>query len=223
MSLRVLLIVGPNQLGHQCEDFVKRVGVSYDRVGSLEQFSTVGTRGQYNGIVFDDALARSGTHQQRELVRAALEIFPALRLRQPSDLQGLGYFLSQSCTAFPARAMRSTERYKINFNILLSTDLGWSPTKVEPTVTSDVSEGGCFISFAREWKLGNEVWFTVYELGDNKPIRAEIRWQAPWGKAMRYPGLGVRFTQIDPEQAKALVEISRRHLQIAGPDSAPAR
>ena len=222
MSIRVLLLLGPNQLGHQCEEFVKRVGVDYDRVASLEQFGAVAVKGRYNGVVFDGALAESGTGKQRELLRAALEIFPALRLRQLSDLHGLGYFLSQSCTAFPARAMRSTERYKSNFNILLSTDLGWSPTKVEPTVTSDISEGGCFVSFAREWKLGNEIWFTVHELGDNEPIGGEIRWHAPWGQAMRYPGLGVRFTHVEPRQARTLVDIARRHLETSNAGSTSA-
>jgi Tfp pilus assembly protein PilZ len=66
--------------------------------------------------------------------------------------------------------------------------------------------GGCFIFSTHEWDLRTEVSFTVVEFPDPSPISGEVRWQIPWGKSQRIPGIGVKFVTIREDQRRYLCD-----------------
>lgn len=54
------------------------------------------------------------------------------------------------------------------------------------------------------WQSKEHVWFILKELEDQTPIRGEVRFVIPWGKAMRFPGIGICFEEITENQREEL-------------------
>ncbi|MEW6219916.1 MAG: PilZ domain-containing protein [Thermodesulfobacteriota bacterium] len=75
-------------------------------------------------------------------------------------------------------------------------------------MTMNLSRGGCFVVTTGPWQVGQMLWLTIRELGDDLPrLRAQVRWCQEWGRSMVVPGIGLRFEDLDPEQVRRLQDL----------------
>jgi hypothetical protein len=220
MKARVILACGD---GKATEAYLKRIRkpeIEVDAVSSLsELYKRLQEKG-YNGILLDVKTKVRASGEEKERIHGLLETFPVLQLnldRETGELRSLSAgrsgegatledFLDKQCGSFQARSVRSSVRRDVNLNVLLSD---WTcPSEKSPvrSITLNISKGGCFIYSTKEWDLKKPLSFTMVELAAPGPITGEVRWQIPWGKSMRIPGIGVRFVSIHEAQHKLLCE-----------------
>lgn len=217
-SVRILLLAQEGETRERYKLELERLGVAYDMVSTLEELEEALTKKGYNGILTDVVARTRGDAAIKRRLHYVLEtdLFPVMRLKwnpqkdiihtlsnRPQDGdESVAGFIQQHCLDHQGRPIRASERVAIHFNLTL-----YRPgqlTHTEPTVTVDVSRGGAYINSQQRWKVAEEAQFIVKEFKDRTPIVGEVRWQIPWGKAMKFPGFGVRFTQISEEQIKEL-------------------
>ena len=174
----------------------------------------------YNGIIVDLKTKLSVPREQKELAYDLLEHYPVLQSRIIPGSQkmqtipfgkatrdiSLDAFLSDECPGFSPRKIRSKNRRRIHFNILLSKTGSFAMDDLERTVTVNASKDGCFILSSSEWAQRTSTAFIIRDLAVKTPVVAEIRWSIPWGRKMKLPGIGVKFEDIQSSQLDELVE-----------------
>jgi Tfp pilus assembly protein PilZ len=224
MSLRILFISSnPRQHIELYRAVLDEAQCEVDLVSDFQTIFDTAGQMPHNGILLDDDLLATFDARQRDALKDVLLKFPVFRIHPTgptymllTEQDNVAGFLLRTCTAFVARTIRNSDRYNVLLNAQISADIGFEPTRLEPVITLNVSDGGCFIIYAREWKYHDRVWFTIKELSDQSPIMGEIRWRVPWGTSHRYPGIGVKFREIKPEQLRELLGIARSALVQSG-------
>ena len=116
------------------------------------------------------------------------------------------FFTKSYCTTISPRTTRELERIRLNLNVLLSTTRQGCLDAPIKSLTFNISRQGCFICSCEEWQLNQEVWFVFKEMENHTPICGRICWLIPWGEALRFPGIGVLFAEIQDDQ---LLELDR--------------
>ena len=218
MSMKLILLCGEGDARQAYSKAIESLGVQVDSVSSFSELLKAMSHIPYNGIVFDLTTKIKRTKDEREVPYNILEMFPTIQLTWESKTKGvrtLYYgkskkagsmedFINEVCQPFKSRIIRSYIRQKYNFNVVLSKDSGFLKKYIESTVTIDISMGGCFIYSNTNWERTSNAYFIIKELDDNTPILGEVRWRLLWGKAMRIPGIGIRFKSIKMCQVEEL-------------------
>lgn len=77
---------------------------------------------------------------------------------------------------------------------------------VVKAVTSDLSEGGCFVVNFGDWTNLKELFLEIGESGVNLPCR--IAWDRKWEQTNnKFPGFGAQFIDLTDETRKELTRI----------------
>jgi Tfp pilus assembly protein PilZ len=220
MKARVILTCRDRKATEAYLERIRKSEVEVDAVSSLsELYHRLQEKG-YNGILIDVKTKVRASGAEKELIHGLLETFPVRHLnldRATGEVSSLSVgrsgggatleeFLKQECCSFQPRAVRSSVRRDAHLNVLLSDQTRLSEKSSVQSVTLNISRGGCFIFSTREWDLRQEVSFIVVELPDPSPITGEVRWQIPWGKSQRIPGIGVKFVTIREDQHRYLCD-----------------
>ncbi len=214
MNTRLLLVCKEGEARQAYLDVIEPLDVHIDIVSSFgEVYKTMITK-PYNGVIVDVTTKIRAPKEDKALVHEVLEEFPVVQLKwenQTDTISTLYFgqfrhsgsledFVNQQCRLFAARKIRSSRRIAVNFNLVLARNKNFGHADVHRTITIDVSKGGCFIYCSDEWEEHSNAWLIIKELADDRPIRAEVRWAIPWGKAMKIPGIGVMFKDIEGPQ-----------------------
>jgi Tfp pilus assembly protein PilZ len=69
--------------------------------------------------------------------------------------------------------------------------------KAQRAYTLNVSPGGLFVCTCYPSLQGSSVWVQLQEL-DSQPIKVLVTRSLAWGEAMRIPGFGGSFNELDP-------------------------
>jgi len=213
MACRILIVADGPHVSAPYEAALKVMGVDFSVAGSFGRIRDTAALAAYNGVVFDAGTVDRLPRKERDHVRELVDVFPVIKLRHEGTLDQrertkLEFFIRRPCAAFAPRSLRAAERIPCMCNVLLSTDIGFTGKRLERTITMNVSEGGCFLFYAGEWKFHDRVFFTIKELGDDTPVIGQIRWHKEWGTGMHVPGFGLRFQEIRQEQLGRLMEIA---------------
>lgn len=218
MDIRVVLVSREGVERDAYLNAIKKLGVRVDTVTSFLGLEKLIIKTPCNGIMVDLITKIKATKQEKELAHELLELFPVVQLRREDktgiirtlyfgQCKGGGTiedFINHECRSFKARGIRSSSRKNLNFNVLLSKNLVFSKKNIERTITTNISKGGCFIYSCEKWEKQSTAWFVIKELTDNTPILSEIKRYAPWGKAMQFPGIGLKYRDIKSGQFKEL-------------------
>ncbi|MFW5837974.1 MAG: PilZ domain-containing protein [Desulfovibrionaceae bacterium] len=221
-NVRLLLIAeqGPSRTAY--EKSLQEMNVAYDALSSPGEMKNMLTETPYNGLLLDVPTMIRASGRDKMHVNEMLERFPVLRLiydAQHGRIRGLHYgrssdnavdlktFIRQSCAALPARSIRAAQRRNLHLNVWLLPESHAPLSAGERTVTSNVSEVGCFLITSRPWKNFERLWLVFREFTDKSPVQARIRWRKTWGEALEIPGLGIQFEQISPSQREDLLKL----------------
>lgn len=123
----------------------------------------------------------------------------------------------QYCRTQPLRLVHRRDRLPLYLHALLSPTPDMADA--ERTFCLDVSEHGCFLFTAADGiHPGSLVWLRFVTLDDPSPIRALVHWKRPWGTSIEFPGIGIHFEGITPQQEAVIHSLleRKRHEQTPG-------
>ncbi|MCF8128874.1 MAG: PilZ domain-containing protein [Deltaproteobacteria bacterium] len=215
MDTHILLISSAAQERKIYESAIRALDVKVTAVPSIKGLGEEVKDLFLNGVAMDMSTKIVALKEDREFIYTTLRKFPVahltlgketgkIRLFYPGQPPGatLKDFVEKECRTFTPRRLAHHIRKELHFNVLLS---GY-PEMVdcERTVSVDVSEGGCFIFSPREWVTGDMVWLKILELSSQQPIGARVKRCVRWGEAMRVPGIGLQFDEMNSSQRREL-------------------
>lgn len=220
MKTRVILTCSDEGTRRAYIEKLARSEVQVDAVSSLSELHRRLLETKYNGILIDVRTKMRAAGREKELIHSLLDVFPVVQLNldkttgevrslffgQSKGGESIDDFLKNQCSSFEARSIRSDSRKDLNLNILLSETGNHCEADAVRSITLNISKGGCFLYSTREWELQSPVSFIIKELPDPGFIDAEVRWQIPWGSAMRIPGIGIKFIHIGEAQHRSLCD-----------------
>ena len=222
MKTRVILIVKQDTAKQAYLKALEPLDVKVDTASSFKELHQFMEQTRYNGILVDLITKIKTSGAEIAWANEVLEQFPVIQLKwdpkasrintlllgQSKGLGDLDYFIKEQCRRFSARPIRTDVRKKVHFNVILNKS-ELAPNKGIPTITMDVSKGGCFIYTVAKHELNAHVLFTIKELSDPKPINGEVRWKRPWGAMMEIPGIGIQFTDLSNAQLENIKKQSK--------------
>ena len=219
MHIRILLIAMEKKERNIYCEAIREIGVQVSAVPSLKGLDADVTDQYFHGVVIDMPTNIGALKNDREFIYSTLRKFPAahvslernsrqIRVFYPGQDPGatLLDFVNTRCRPLTPRRLGYDIRKEIHFNVLLSKQRGSGIDNPERTITVDVSEKGCFLFSAQDWRPGDTAWLTVMELSDSTPINAQVCRYVQWGLGMQVPGIGVKFRAIKESQIKEISE-----------------
>jgi Tfp pilus assembly protein PilZ len=155
------------------------------------------------------------TDRDKELLHTMAEIFPSVKtnwnseagfraLYNDSDKSGEENLLAfvRDCRNFKPRALRQQKRHEKKVNVLYwPTDA--SEETAQRAYTLDISSGGLFVCTCDPPPEDSLVWVILREV-DARPFKVMVKWKLAWGVAMRVPGFGGSFVDVDSGLAEKL-------------------
>jgi hypothetical protein len=168
-----------------------------------------------SGFVIEIHMMIKATDTEKELLHTMVEIFPSIKtnwnpeagfraLYNDSDKsceENLRAFV-RDCGNFKPRTLRKKKRHEKNFSVLY-WPVDASPETAQRAFTLDVSTGGLFVGTCDSPREESLVWVVLREV-DTRPFKVIVKWRLPWGAAMRIPGFGGRFVDLDDDLAGKL-------------------
>ncbi len=168
-----------------------------------------------SGFILDIPAIIKATERERMLLQTLETIFASIRINwnhkagfralfsdsTRSGEENLLAFLVR-CEVFKPRSLRKDDRKSKNFNLLVWGE-SESDAQARRAFTIDMSRSGMFVCTCDPYPVGRMLNVKILEL-DDRPFRVEVRWEQPWGVAMRVPGIGCRFDGLKGERLKLL-------------------
>ncbi len=220
MSIKIILVSRKGEPEKAYLSELKKIGIKTDVVSSFKELFKKMLTTPYNGVLVDLMIRISAPREDKILVHEVLETFPVITMRWDSKtgvMRTFYYgqfknggtledFINRECRSFRARRVRSSIRHNFHLNVMMSKNGDFSKENVIKTITLNISGGGCFLYNSEDMEGITNAWIILTELDDKRPIQCEIRWVHAWGKAMRIPGLGLKFLDIRESQLQELSE-----------------
>lgn len=168
-----------------------------------------------SGFVIDVPIVLRASGVEKSLLQSMEYIFPNVRTNwsQSAGFRALFYDSNQSsdgnlleflnkCRNFPARTLRNNIREEKTFNVLF-WPLDAPEQGAQRAYTLDISCGGLFVATCDPPPITSSLWVKLVEL-DERPFQVVVRWKLEWGMAMRTPGFGGSFADLDDHQTQLL-------------------
>lgn len=223
MAVRILLLVEDEKIRELYLRELNTQSVDCLPVSSVAELHTALANEPFQGIFLDVASSARASVAERALIHDILDEFPVVRLRWDAREQAsraLVYgtnermtpmeFVERCCAPFRARTIRKKQRTALNLNALVCADSAIPEDRSEKTVSINASADGIFLYSCKPKTLHEQLWLRLLELDDPSPIHIEIRWNRPWGQAMRLPGFGAKFIGISENQRMQLLNLLSR-------------
>ncbi len=214
MQIAIVSRVGPVLDAYK--RFFGACGVNLIHAPSLsELYQQLLSEAIVSGLVVEIHVMIKATETEKELLQTMVEIFPSVKtnwnpeagfraLYNDSDKSGeesLHAFV-RDCRNFKPRALRKKKRHEKTFNVLYWS-LDAPPETAQRAFTLDVSTEGLFVGACDSPREDSLVWVVLREV-DTRPFKVAVKWKLPWGAAMRIPGFGGRFVDLDADLAGKL-------------------
>lgn len=220
MEIRLALLARPGPHLEHYQAALRGLAV-VDHAVTVGQFLDLLRRRSYHGLLVDipTQIKAADSQAVKDELAVILRRFPTARLNwrpeggavsvlvlgaSTAGDYTLADFIENQCAQFHGAPARSNQRIELHLHLRLHRAPPGGPEAGQPTVTHNLSPGGCFIITGEPWDLGALAWITLPELPAMGAIQAEVRWAQPWGQTRRLPGIGVRFLDLGPQQAQQI-------------------
>lgn len=176
-------------------DALQAAGVDAIALNSMAELPALLKEVPVSGILLDLVTSAKATAQEKRETNDLIQLYPHVKTKVIGDevkILGNGSSLLEfirDSRSFTPRVVRKREREVRFIGFLISTDSEFSDA--EKTVTLNISDDGCFVYSAREWKEGDRVWLRFSE--NDCVVQGVVCWWQPWGNNKRIPGIGIRF------------------------------
>ena len=178
---------------------VQADGVNTVTSRSLAELPAILKEIPISGLLLDLVTSAKSTAQEKLDTNDLLQLYPHAKVkvvgsevRILGDSRSLEQFI-EDCRSFTPRIVRRSKRLPQYIGAFLSDDGEFSTP--EKAVTFNVSDEGCFVYSAGDWKVGDPVWLRFIE--NECVVRGSVCWLQPWGNNKKLPGVGIKF-DFDP-------------------------
>jgi hypothetical protein len=200
---------------------INSTGVAILCVSTLMDFFKKETYRSLCGIMVDMPTYIRSSDEEKRLLTDLVALFPALRLKYhvpTGEIRSLPFgtaypgnmplpeFISQFCTTFSPRKVRTCERSQQHLPVTLSTGQSSEQIAGIRIVTANISQGGCFLVSYSPLVVADKGWLVFKELKDPTPVPVEVRSVRLWGEFRTLPGMGIKFLSLTRSQK---IEIGR--------------
>jgi hypothetical protein len=195
--------------------FLERHDVSLIHALSISQLCQTLPDTSISGFMVEIQVAVKATDTEKDLLHTLERIFPNVKTNwNPTDgfralHHGAGksgeenlIAFVQDCRKFKPRALRKDKRHEEKCNVLF-WPAGASEETAQRAYTLDISRGGLFVCTCDPPPEGSAVWVTLREV-DARPFKVLVMWKLAWGVAMRIPGFGGSFVEVDGDLGERL-------------------
>jgi hypothetical protein len=203
-KIKIILVVTNAETRDRYLQEIKNLPIDLSVVDSLEKLHSQLVASTFQGILIDFPTKALATTQEKEKMQQVFDLYPAMLMRWEKydnsvvgcarfkgiEVDSIAEFVSQICSSFNARSIRSSARHAIQLNVILKL-----PGQAEPlrTITQNVSSEGCFIITSEMFANDDSCTFLMTDLNKERWITGKICWRSPWGICTRFPGLGILF------------------------------
>ncbi len=170
-----------------------------------------------SGVMIEIQAVVKATNTEKEFLQAIEEVFPNIKTNWDSAggfralYQGAGksgeeniVAFVQHCLDFKPRTLRKNKRHERKCNVLF-WPIGKSEETAQRAFTIDISSSGLFVCTCDPPEEGSVVWVMLCEVGVG-PFKVLVKWKREWGVAMRIPGFGGSFVEMDNDLQTILDE-----------------
>lgn len=222
-DLNIILLAKESTAQKHYKEFFIANGIRFFSIASEAQLENILEIIPVNGIVADIRTTLKATGTEKLLYTKLEDIYPFIRVRWDEDtkfintiypddnVDNLTDFISNVCTKFDPRVMRTSQRTDLSLNVIISDNEEFSGY-TEKTCTQNISESGLFIiTSSPYWKENSQIYVVVNEMTSRTPIRCTIVRKIAWGEEpLCTPGVSIRFDSILDSQQDELFKISPR-------------
>ncbi|MEZ4599765.1 MAG: PilZ domain-containing protein [Syntrophotaleaceae bacterium] len=216
---QVLILADNSKTRLALESALKTIGMRFETVNSVLEMRRRLQIKAFSGTILDVLKAVRATPSEKAILQEISDFYPTLRLRWDSSGQcfrglllghsldredPLGHFLEQFCLPNPGRTFRESKRITAHFCALLSPDENFFDDRTEKTVTRDISLGGCFLFSVGNWNMTERAWVRFIHFSEPSPYQVQIQNVIPWGSRDSFPGIGVKFIDLNSSQLNEL-------------------
>ncbi len=212
-DLRILLIARKGAQRDQYLAALHETGVRVTVASSFKKLSGDVADQLFHGVMVDLATKIRALNEDKDFIHNIIGNFPMAQLKLEKKTGKISVFLYgqtrggfieeflyKECLTFKPRKFRSHARKPIHFNVVFIDAPDLDSENASRSITMNVSRGGCFIFSAGSFNNGEEIRFVLKELDEDAPVKGIVRYGITWGDAMRVPGVGLEFTDIDESQ-----------------------
>ncbi len=225
-SPRLLLLARPGDARRAIQEALAEAHVVHEAVARVSDARDVLTRAPHNGILFEVSTLLHADPYDRACAQEWALRYPSARLRFDPRTGGLrliplapfgngdasvAEFVARDCRPFPARRWRIARRPSAVLPVLLCEggaagylDAMTDASTARRTLTTDLTEGGCFLLLNDPPASNTRVALIVPDLEEPAPILGTVRWSREWGVSGALPGAGVRFDDLGALQRKRI-------------------
>ncbi len=168
-----------------------------------------------SGVMVEIQTVVKATDTEKDLLHTLEGIFPTVKTNwSPADgfralYHGAGksgeenlIAFVKDCRNFKPRALRKSKRHEKRCNVLFWPVDG-SEEAAQRAYTLDISSGGLFVCTCYPPPAESIVWVTLREV-DARPFQVLVKWMLEWGVAMRIPGFGGSFIEMEGDLKETL-------------------
>lgn len=191
-----IIVVAKNE--ETCKTIAK--AVQAEEVGtiasrSLNELTGILRTVPTNGIVLDIITSTKATAEEKQETNDLLQLYPHVKVKTIGDeikIIGVNKSLKQfvhDCLSFKSRVIRRCDRPIRYAGVYLSANSDFD--NAEKAVTLNITDDGCFVYTANDWKVGDRVWLHFKENGRKE--HGVVVWIQPWGNNKKMPGIGINI------------------------------
>lgn len=220
MDVKVLLVCKEEADQQAYLAALEPYGIQVDIIESPARLFTKMTATAYNGLLVDLKTKVKASDRAKAVIHDAVDQIPVVQLKwdqknnqvrsfhfgRSRNSGTLESFINEECRQFEARPLRRSARRPSHFNILLAKTGQDSHLDPAPTVTVNVSIGGCFVYTIDDYEIDSRITMVFEELSDQTPVAGTVRWKRPWGESMQIPGIGIELGEMPPAQLEEFSE-----------------
>ena len=168
-----------------------------------------------SGVMVEIQTVVKATDTEKDVLHTLEVIFPTVKTNwNPADgfralYHGAGktgeenlLVFVQDCRNFKPRALRKSKRHEKKCNVLFWS-VGGSEETAQRAYTLDISSGGLFVCTCYPPPEESVLWVILREV-DARPFRVLVKWILEWGGAMRIPGFGGSFIEMEDDLKETL-------------------
>jgi len=222
-ELNIILLAKDSESQKIYKEYFISKGIRFFCIASENQLENILEIIPVNGIVADIRTTLKATGTEKMIYTRLEDIYPFIRVRfdeasgdintiYPDDsIKSIDDFISEVCTKFDPRVMRTSIRSDVSVNVIVSENEEFSGY-TEKTSTLNVSDTGLFVNTSSPyWKEDQKIYLVVNELTSRTPIHCTVVRKISWGEELLCtPGISIRFDSILANQQDELIQFASR-------------
>jgi hypothetical protein len=190
---KIIVVAKNEETRKTLAEALQAEGVETIELKSLLELPAILREVPTSGILLDLITSTKSTAQEKHETNDLVQLYPHAKVKVIEGaikIIGVNRTLKQfvrDCLSFKARVIRKCDRPIRYAGVYLSANSEFEDA--EKAVTLNITDEGCFVYSANEWRVDDPVWLQFKDSGQIE--QGIVRWIQPWGNNKKMPGIGI--------------------------------